>query len=61
MPKYTFLFIDADDAVGKSKQIECSTDEQAADMASQEAGEHRAIQVWDGERPVCLVGNRGTG
>jgi uncharacterized protein YunC (DUF1805 family) len=57
MTKYNLLFIDADEHIAMSKQIECSNDEQALNIAAQEAGEHRAIQVWQGERPVRLVSN----
>ena len=57
VPKYSLLFIDADETIGTSMQIECSTDEQVTNMASQEIGSYRAIQIWDGERPVALVGN----
>ena len=55
--KYALLFIDADGNIGMSKEIEFSNDEQASNMAGQEAGDHRAIQIWDRDRPVCLVGN----
>jgi hypothetical protein len=46
MPLYSLLFIYADETIGESMQIECSTDEQAMAIASQEAGGHLAIQVW---------------
>jgi hypothetical protein len=59
MPLYSLLFIYADEKIGESMQIECSTDEQAMAIASQESGGHLAIQVWEGERPVGLVGNVG--
>jgi hypothetical protein len=61
VPKYSLLFIDADEIIGTSKQIECSSDEQVTNRARQEIGSYRAIQIWDGERPICLVGTRGTG
>jgi hypothetical protein len=61
VPKYSLLFIDADETIGTSKQIECSTDEQVTNMARQEIGSYRAIQIWDGERPVCLVGDPRNG
>jgi len=58
MKKYNLLFIDPDEHIGMSKQIECLNDEHALRMAGQEAGDHRAIQVWDGNRSVCMIGNR---
>lgn len=57
MPTYSLLFIDADEAICASMQVECPGDEEAASVASGQAGDHRAIQVWHGDRPVCLVGN----
>jgi len=54
---YTLLFLDADEHIGKSRQIECPSDEQVVDMAAHETGDYRAIQVWSGDRPVALIGN----
>ncbi len=34
MTKYNLLFIDADEHIGMSKQIECFNDEQAAHIVS---------------------------
>jgi hypothetical protein len=58
MAKYSLLFIDAAENIGMSKQVECFSDGQAIKMACQEAGDHLAIQICDGERPVCFVSNR---
>jgi hypothetical protein len=58
MPKYSLLFFGADERIVESRQIECLTDEQAMQIASQETGGHVAIQIWEGDRPVGLVGNR---
>jgi hypothetical protein len=57
MTTYSLLFIDANEHIGRSRQIECPTDEQAVDMAAKESGDYRAIQVWDGDRPIVLIGN----
>jgi hypothetical protein len=57
MTTYSLRFIDADRRMLSSKQIECSTDEQAIELAGQEVDDQWGIQVWDGDRPVCLVGN----
>jgi hypothetical protein len=56
-PTYNLLFIYADERIGESRQIKCATDEQVMAIASQEPGGHIAVQVWEGERPVGLVGN----
>jgi len=45
MATYSFLYIDAEEHIGKSTQIECPTDEQAMEVASEEAGDYRAIQI----------------
>jgi hypothetical protein len=37
--------------IGRSRQIECPTDQQAVDRAAKESGDYRAVQVWDGDRP----------
>ena len=57
MTRYSLLFIDADEHIGRSHQVDCLSDDQAIKLASQEIGDHRAVQVWAGERPVALVGN----
>jgi hypothetical protein len=57
MTSYSFFFIDTDEHIGMSAQIECLTDEQAMEVAAQEAGDYRAIQIWDGERPIAMIGN----
>ena len=57
MRTYSLLFIGANKLIGESKRIECSSDDQAIDMATRELGDYRAIQVWDGDRSVCIVGN----
>ncbi len=62
MTTYVFLFINADKQMGQRKRIDCSSDEQAMETAGQEVGDHSAIEIWDGARPVGLVGNpRQTG
>jgi hypothetical protein len=61
MTIYTFLFVDATERISFSKKIDCSTDEQAIDLAAQEIGNHRAIQIWDGNRSVALVGKSAPG
>ena len=64
MTTYSFLFIDIDEHIGRSEQVECPSDERAVDIAAQEAGDYRAIQIWNGERPIAMVGNprnRGKG
>jgi hypothetical protein len=57
MATYSLLFIDANEHIGRSKQIECPTDQQAVDRAAKEPGDYRAVQVWDGDRPIALIGN----
>ena len=57
MTRYSLLFIDADEHIGRSHQVDCLSDEQAIETARQETGYHWAVQVWAGERPVALVGN----
>jgi hypothetical protein len=54
---YSLLFIDANEHIGRSRQIECPTDQQAVDRAAKEPGDYRAVQVWDGDRPIALIGN----
>jgi hypothetical protein len=58
MATYSLLFIDANEHIGRSRQIECLTDQQAMDSAAKEPGDYRAVQVWDGDRPIALVGIR---
>jgi hypothetical protein len=57
MATYSLLFIDANEHIGRSRQIESPTDQQAVDRAAKEPGNYRAVQVWDGDRPVALIGN----
>ena len=57
MATYSLLFIDANEHIGRSRQIECLTDQQAVDSAAKEPGDYRAVQVWDGDRPIALIGN----
>jgi hypothetical protein len=45
MAKYSLLFIDADETIGGSKQVECLTDDQVIMIARQEPGNYRAIQI----------------
>jgi hypothetical protein len=54
MATYSLLFIDANEHIGRSRQIECPTDQQAVDRAAKEPGDYRAVQVWDGDRPIVL-------
>lgn len=54
---YGLLFIDANEHIGRSRQIECPTDEQAVDMAANEPGDYRAVQIWNEDRPIALIGN----
>jgi hypothetical protein len=57
MTNYSFLFIDTNEHIGRSVQIECLTDERAMELAAQEARDCRAVQVWDGDRPIAMIGN----
>jgi hypothetical protein len=57
MATYSLLFIDANEHIGRSMQIECPTDQQAVDRAAKEPGDYRAVQVWKGDRPIALIGN----
>ena len=45
MATYSLLFIDANEHIGRSRQIECPTDQQAVDRAAKEPGDYRAVQV----------------
>jgi hypothetical protein len=38
MATYSLLFIDANEHIGRSRQIECPTDQQAVDRAAKEPG-----------------------
>jgi hypothetical protein len=61
MPTYRLVFIDDRENLLWSRHVECWSDDRAIEMAMQEEGSHLGVQVWEGERPVCLVGNpRGT-
>jgi hypothetical protein len=55
MTTYSFLFIDQDENIDRSRQVACSTDEQAMNTAKQEPGSYRAIQIWDGYRFIGIV------
>ena len=57
MATYSLLFIDANEHICRSRQIECPSDQQAVDRAAKESGDYRAVQVWDGDRPIALIGN----
>ncbi len=57
MATYSLLFIDANEHIGRSRQIECLTDQQAVENAAKESGDYRAVQVWYGDRPIALVDN----
>lgn len=55
MTTYSLLFIDLNENIDKSRQVECSTDEQALKIAAQELGTYCAIQLWHGFRFVGIV------
>jgi hypothetical protein len=55
MTNYSLLFIDEDENIEGSKQVACSCDGDAMAVASQEARQHRAIEVWDGDRSLGLA------
>ena len=57
MATYRLLFIDDRQNLLWSRQVECGSDDQAIEMAAQEEGNHVGVEVWEGDRPVCLVGN----
>lgn len=57
MPTYRLFFIDDRENLLWSRLVECSSDDQAIERARQEEGDHLSVQVWDGKRQVCLVGN----
>jgi hypothetical protein len=57
MPTYRLVFIDDRENMLWTRHVECWSDDQAIEMAMKEEGSHFGVQVWDGERPVCLVGN----
>jgi len=57
MTTYRLLWLDEKGNARKSGQIECATDRQAIDIAAHQTGAYRAVEVWDGARPVCRCGN----
>jgi hypothetical protein len=57
MTIYNLLFIDTEKHISRSAQIECLTDEWAIGAAALQAGDCRAVQIWDGDRPVALIAN----
>jgi hypothetical protein len=57
MPTYRLVFIDDRENVLWTRHVDCWGDDQAIEMARKEEESHFGVQVWDGERPVCLVGN----
>ena len=57
MTTYRLLWLDENGHASKSKQIECATDRQAIEVAEHQTGDYVMIEVWDGPRPVCRLGN----
>ena len=57
MTIYSLLFVDTNETIAQSKRVECVSDEQAVGSAAEELGDYRAIQVWDGDRPISVIGN----
>jgi hypothetical protein len=57
MTTYRFFFIDTHEHIGRSERVECPSDERAVDIAAEETGDYRAIQIWNGDRPIAMVGN----
>lgn len=57
MTSYSLFFIDSNDRIERSHQVDCLSDEQAVEMARQETGDHCAVQVWAADRSVAMVGN----
>jgi hypothetical protein len=53
----SLVFIDDRENVLWTRHVDCWGDDQAIEMARKEEESHFGVQVWDGERPVCLVGN----
>jgi hypothetical protein len=40
----------------RSKTVECRSDQQAIDIATQLKGSHTSIEVWHDNRSVCRIG-----
>jgi hypothetical protein len=57
MTTYSLLFIDANEHIGRSRQIECATEQEALDMATHDPGNYKAVQVWKGDRPIAMILN----
>jgi hypothetical protein len=57
MTTYRLLWLDERGNARKSAQIECATDRQAIEIAEHQTGAYKAVEVWDGARPVCRCGN----
>jgi hypothetical protein len=57
MTTYRLLWLDENGHAPKSKPIECATDHEAVDIAGHQTGDYAIIEVWDGPRPVCRLGN----
>jgi hypothetical protein len=57
MKIYSFLFIDTEEHISRSSKFECLTDEWAIGAAALQAGDCRAVQIWDGDRPVAMIAN----
>lgn len=62
MQTYRLVFMDDRNNLLWSRQVECPSDDYAIEVASRQEGSHAAVEVWEGDRAVCLIGNpRGPG
>lgn len=61
MPVYRLVWLDEKGNFRKSTQIDCAGDQQAVAIAERQTGDYEAIEVWDGNRPVCRCGNPDKG
>jgi hypothetical protein len=52
MTAYRFLWLDEKGHVPKSTHAECTTDQQAIDLAGRQTGDYEAIEIWDRPRFV---------
>jgi hypothetical protein len=57
MKNYRLVMLNGDKHVLSSKIVACPTDSDAVSTAEKLFGSAARIEVWDGDRPVCLCFN----
>jgi hypothetical protein len=56
MQCYRVMLHDGHGRLIGSKQVECATDQQAVAYANGQLATHALVEVWNGERQVCVCG-----